>query len=178
VIFTRTELAGVVIVDLDPREDERGFFARAWCAREFREAGLPDRIVQASISRNRKRGTLRGLHYQVAPHDEDKLVRCTRGALLDVAVDLRPDSPTHLRHVAVELRADTGRALFIPRGFAHGFQTLEDDTDVFYQMTAFHEPGAGRGLRWSDPRLGIRWPITPPILHPRDAAYPDLLPLA
>ena len=172
-IFTPTELPGAVLVDLERHEDERGYFARTWCAREFHAAGLSDRLVQASVSYSRRRGTLRGMHYQVAPHEEDKLVRCTAGAIWDVAVDLRPDSPTFLRHVAVELSAAEGRAFYIPRGFAHGFQTLEDDTEVFYQMSAFYAPEAGRGLRWNDPALGITWPLADPILHPRDAAYPD-----
>jgi len=178
VIFTPTALPGAVLVDLERHEDARGHFARTWCAREFRDAGLSDRLVQASVSYNHRRGTLRGLHYQVAPHEEDKLVRCTAGAIWDVIVDLRPDSPTYLRHVAVELRAATGRALYIPRGFAHGFQTLEDGSEVFYQMSEFYAPEAGRGVRWNDPRFGIDWPIADPILHPRDAGYADYHPVA
>jgi len=178
VIFSPTDLPGVTLVDLERREDERGYFARTWCQREFGAAGLSDRLVQASVSYNRRRGTLRGLHYQTEPHGEDKLVRCTRGAVWDVVIDLRPDSPTRLRHHAVELRADTGRALFIPAGLAHGFQTLEDDTEVFYQMSEFYVPAAARGVRWNDPLFGISWPFALPILHPRDAAYPDFHPLA
>jgi dTDP-4-dehydrorhamnose 3,5-epimerase len=123
-------------------------------------------------------GTLRGLHYQVAPHEEDKLIRCTQGAIWDVIADLRPDSATYLQHLSVELRADSGRALFVPKGFAHGFQTLEDDTQVSYQMSEFYAPEAARGIRWNDPALRVLWPISPPILHPRDAAYPDFRPLA
>jgi dTDP-4-dehydrorhamnose 3,5-epimerase len=172
-IFTPTALAGAVLVDLERREDERGYFARTWCQREFRAAGLADHLAQASTSYSRQRGTLRGLHYQVAPHEEDKLVRCTAGAIWDVIVDLRRDSPTHLRHLGIELRAETGRALYVPRGCAHGFQTLEDATEVLYQMSEFYEPEAGRGIRWNDPLFGIAWPIPDPILHPRDAAYAD-----
>lgn len=177
-IFTDTELPGTYLVDLEVREDERGHFARTWCRREFEAHGLPGGLVQCSLSFNRQRGTLRGLHYQAAPHAEDKLVRCTHGAIWDVVVDLRPDSPTYLRHLGIELRAETGRALFVPQGFAHGFQTLEDATQVFYQMTEFYIPEAGRGVRWNDPAFGIRWPIAAPILHPRDAAYPDFRPVA
>lgn len=172
-IFTPTELAGACLVDLEPHEDERGTFARTWCAREFTEHGLPSDFVQSSLSRTRRRGTLRGMHWQAEPHAEDKLVRCTRGAIWDVVVDLRPDSPTRLRHVALRLDAETGRSLLVPRGFAHGFQTLEDDAEVLYLMTAFYEPSAGRGARWNDPAFGIEWPIDDPLLHPRDASYPD-----
>ncbi|MEX2156218.1 MAG: dTDP-4-dehydrorhamnose 3,5-epimerase [Gemmatimonadales bacterium] len=172
-IFTPLELAGAMLVDLERHADERGFFARTWCQQEFRSAGLSDRLVQASISHNRCRGTLRGMHYQEPPHAEEKLVRCTHGAIWDVIIDLRPASPTYLRHLGVELCADTGRALFIPTGFAHGFQTLRDDSQVFYQMSHFYAPAAARGIRWNDPRFGIEWPATPPLLHPRDGAYPD-----
>lgn len=172
-IFTPTDLAGAWIVDLEPYEDDRGMFARTWCAREFAEHGFPTAFVQSSISRSRLRGTLRGMHWQAEPHAEDKLVRCTRGSLRDVIVDLRPGSPTRLRHVAVDLDGESGRALFVPKGFAHGFQTLEDDVEVLYLMTEFYEPSAGRGARWDDPAFAIRWPIPDPILHPRDASYPD-----
>lgn len=175
-IFLPTELPGVVIVDLERREDDRGFFARAWCRREFAAAGLPDDLAQCSLSRTRRRGTLRGLHYQGPPHEEDKLVRCVRGAVYDVALDLRRRSPAYLRHVAVELSAENGRALLIPRGCAHGFQTLADDTDVFYQMSAYFAPDAARGVRWNDPAFAIPWPIPDPILHRRDADYPDFRP--
>jgi dTDP-4-dehydrorhamnose 3,5-epimerase len=178
VIFTEAGLSGAVLVDLERHEDERGFFARTWCRREFEQHGLPGTLVQCSMSHTLRRGTIRGLHYQAAPHEEDKLVRCTHGAAWDVIVDLRPGSATHLRHFAVELTAENGRALFIPRGFAHGFQTLEPDTRMFYQMTEFYEPGAARGIRWNDPLLGIAWPIADPVLHPRDAAYADYRPLA
>ena len=172
-IFTPTPLAGAVLVDLERNEDARGYFARTWCRREFAAAGLDVALAQCSVSHNRRRGTLRGLHYQAAPHEEDKLVRCTRGALHDVIVDLRPGSATYTRHFAVELTVENGRALFIPRGFAHGFQTLADDTDVLYQMSEFYAAEAARGVRWNDPAFGIAWPIAEPILHPRDAGYPD-----
>jgi dTDP-4-dehydrorhamnose 3,5-epimerase len=173
VIFTPTELAGAWLVDLEPHEDERGTFARTWCGREFAERGLPSDFVQSSFSRTRRRGTLRGMHWQAAPHAEDKLVRCTRGAIQDVIVDLRPDSPTRLRHLPVRLDGETGRSLLVPKGFAHGFQTLEDDVEVLYVMTAFYEPSAARGARWDDPAFAISWPIADPILHPRDASYRD-----
>ena len=174
--FTATSLPGVYLVELEPRADDRGFFARTWCRREFAAQGLSDELVQCSLSFNRRRGTLRGLHYQVEPHAEDKLVRCTHGAIHDVVVDLRPGSPTFCRYVAVQLAATTHRALYVPRGCAHGFQTLADDTQVFYQMSEFHAPGAGRGVRWNDPRFGIVWPVADPILNARDASYPDFVP--
>jgi dTDP-4-dehydrorhamnose 3,5-epimerase len=175
-IFTPAPLAGAWLVDLERREDPRGFFARTWCRREFAAKGLDARLVQCSMSRNARRGTLRGMHWQVAPHEEVKLVRCSRGAVWDVIIDLRPGAPTYTRHFAAELTAESGRALYIPEGFAHGFVTLADDTDVLYQMTAFYEPGAGRGVRWNDPAFGIPWPVAEPILHERDASYPDFVP--
>jgi len=173
VIFTPTAVGGAVLVDPERREDERGFFARTWCAREFADAGLPAGLVQCSISWNARRHTLRGMHWQAAPHQETKLVRCTRGALLDVVVDLRPGSPTWLRHVAVELSADNRRALLIPPGAAHGFLTLVEGTEVLYQMDAFHAPEAARGARWDDPALGIAWPAAPAVISERDRTYPD-----
>jgi dTDP-4-dehydrorhamnose 3,5-epimerase len=176
VIFTPTAVGGVFLVDLQPREDERGFFARSWCRREFADMGLETELVQCNVSLTRQSGTLRGLHWQHPPHGEAKLVRCTRGALWDVAVDLRPDSPSYLQHVGVELTAENRRALFLPVGCAHGFQTLVGDTEIFYQMSACYAPDAQRGARWDDPSLGITWPIAPPTLTARDAAYPDLHP--
>ena len=172
-IFLPLALPGAMIVDLERFDDARGFFARAWCEREFAEAGLNPALVQASISHNRRRGTLRGMHYQAAPHAEDKLVRCIHGAIWDVIIDLRPESPTYLQYRGVELNAARGRALYVPKGFAHGFQSLTDDAQVFYQMSEFHAPDAARGIRWDDPRFGIDWPERPPILSPRDASYPD-----
>ncbi len=172
--FVPTQIADCQIVAVEPHEDERGAFARTWCQNEFDGAGLPNRLVQCSVSRNHKRGTLRGLHFQLPPSREGKLVRCTRGAIFDVVVDIRWTSPNYLGNVSVELTADNGRAIFIPPGCAHGFQTLEDDTDVFYQMTDVFAPDLGAGLRWNDPALGIDWPIDTPIMNDRDRDYPDL----
>jgi dTDP-4-dehydrorhamnose 3,5-epimerase len=177
VIFSPTTLDGAVILELDRRNDDRGYFARTWCQRELEQAGLNPSLVQSSVSFNARRHTLRGMHWQAAPHAEVKIVRCTRGAILDVIIDLRPESPTYMRHFAVELSAESGRALYIPEGMAHGFVTLEDSTEVFYQMSEFYEPASARGLRWNDPAFDIQWPVSAPILHPRDAAYPDYNPL-
>jgi len=173
VIFTETVLSGAYVIDLEPQADERGFFARIWCAREFAARGLESRLVQSSVSVNTRRGTLRGIHYQAPPHAEVKLVRCTRGAVFDVIIDLRPDSATYLRPFGIELTAENRLALYIPKGFAHGFQTVVDDTEVFYHMSEVYVAAAGRGLRWNDPTFGVPWPIVPPILLARDATYPD-----
>jgi dTDP-4-dehydrorhamnose 3,5-epimerase len=173
VIFAPTALSGAVVVELERREDERGFFARSFCRREFEAQGLDPCVAQCNVSFNRRRATLRGLHWQAAPHGEVKLVRVTRGALWDVIVDLRAGSPTFTRWFGVELTADNRRALYIPTGFAHGFQTLVDDVEVFYQMSAFYVPDAQRGARWDDPAFGIEWPLRPPFLCDRDASYPD-----
>jgi dTDP-4-dehydrorhamnose 3,5-epimerase len=153
--------------------DERGFFARSWCEREFREHGLNSELVQCSISFNKERGTLRGVHYQAAPNPEAKLVRCTRGSLYDVALDLRPDSSTYLKWTAAELSAENHRALYIPEGCAHGFLTLEDQTEVLYQMSEFYYPEAARGVRWNDPAFGIEWPGKVEVISERDRIYPD-----
>ncbi len=174
--FSPTKLPGVWIVDLERHEDERGFFARSWCQRELAQRGLDARLVQCNISFNHKKGTLRGMHYQAPPHEEAKLVRCTRGAIYDVVLDLRASSPTHRQWVAMELTAQNGRALYVPAGCAHGFQTLEDNTEVFYQMSQFFELESARGIRWNDPTLAIRWPIANPTLSERDRKLP-LLPL-
>ena len=155
--------------------DERGFFARSYCAQEFSSHGLESRIVQCNISFNRRAGTLRGLHYQAEPHREAKLVRCTMGAIYDVIVDIRPESPTYLQWFALDLNADNRCMLFVPPGFAHGFQTLRDGSEVFYQMSEFYHPGSARGLRWDDPRLAIRWPLPEPILSERDRSFPLLM---
>jgi dTDP-4-dehydrorhamnose 3,5-epimerase len=171
--FIPTALEGAFLVDLERHEDERGFFARTFCAREFEAHGLPSTLVQCNVSFNPRRHTLRGMHWQAEPHGEDKLVRVTSGAVLDVIVDLRRNSPGHLRHLAVELDAEGRRALFIPRGMAHGFLTLAERTEVFYQMTAFHEPAAARGARFDDPAFGIRWPFPPALISERDRSYPD-----
>ncbi len=177
-IFLRTPLAGATIIETEPHVDARGSFARTWCHREFTNAGLNADMVQSSISRNTRAGTLRGMHWQAYPYEEVKLVRCIRGSIYDVIIDLRPTSPTYMMHCGFELDAESGRALYIPEGFAHGFVTLEDDTEVLYQMSNYYEPGAARGARWNDPAFGIAWPIENPILHPRDASYPDFAAVA
>jgi len=171
VIFSETKLEGVYIIDLEKVEDERGFFARTFCQRDFEAHGLNPRLVQCSISLNKKRGTLRGMHYQAPPYQEAKLVRCTRGALYDVAVDLRVDSPTFKHWVGVELTAENHRMLYIPEGCAHGFQTLEDNTEVAYQMSEFYHPESARGVRWDDPAFGIQWPIKEVTISARDLNF-------
>jgi dTDP-4-dehydrorhamnose 3,5-epimerase len=172
-VFTSTPLAGVMIVDPIRREDERGFFARTWCSSEFREHGLVAALSQCSVSFNVSKGTLRGLHYQAHPHGETKLVRCTMGAIFDVVVDVRPESPTYTQWTAVELTATNRRMLYIPEGFAHGFQTLQDDTEVFYQMANDYVASAARGVRWNDPVFGITWPPDKRVISPRDQTYSD-----
>jgi dTDP-4-dehydrorhamnose 3,5-epimerase len=174
--FTPTDLQGLVAVELERFEDERGSFARAFCSHEFGLAGLPTVFPQCNISVNLRRGTLRGLHWQEEPYPEGKLVRCTRGAIWDVAVDLRRESSTFRCWFGVELTAANGCALYIPPGFAHGFQTLEDSSEVFYQMSNTYQPSLARGARWDDPAFGIAWPLPDPILSPRDAAYPAFEP--
>jgi len=174
--FTTGQLPGVWFVDVERLADDRGFFARTWCAREFREHGLPDTFRQASISYNRLAGTLRGLHFQKPPSREGKLVRCVHGAVFDVVVDLRPGSPGFLRHVSVELTAANRRAIYVPPGFAHGFQTLDADTEVQYQMTDDYQPGLSSGFRWNDPAFGIAWPLEPTAMSGQDRACPDFEP--
>lgn len=172
--FHETGIAGAVMVSIEPHADARGYFARTWCAREFAAHGLPARFVQASLSRNTRRGTLRGLHLQLPPSEEGKLVSCITGAIHDVVVDLRPGSPTFLRHFGVELSAERHDALYIPPGLAHGFQTLADGTEVLYQMTDYFAPELAFGVRWSDPAFAIAWPIaTPTAILERDAGYDD-----
>ncbi len=172
--FRETSLPGAFTVDIDANPDARGFFARTWCAREFAAHGLRDVCVQASISRNERRGTVRGMHMQLPPSQEAKLVRCTRGAIYDAIIDLRPESPTYLQHFGVELDGGKYNALYIPPMFAHGFQTLADGTEVFYQMSDFYAPHVSYGLRWNDSRFGVAWPLaTASEIHPRDATYPD-----
>lgn len=172
-VFHETKLAGAYVVDLEPRLDDRGFFARSWCQREFAQHGLNPALVQCNVSYNKLAGTLRGMHFQVAPHAEVKLVRCTRGAIYDVMLDLRPGSPTFKQHVGFELTADNRRALYVPEGFGHGYLTLTNDTDVFYQVTAFYAPDAASGVRWNDPAFGIVWPADVRLISERDAQYPD-----
>ena len=172
--FTETPLAGAYVIDVEPHADERGAFARTFCAEEFAAHGLDARVAQASISFNRRAGTLRGMHYQAAPHGEAKLIRCTAGAIFDVIVDLRPDSPTYTRHFGVVLTPADRRALYVPVGFAHGFQTLADDSEVLYQMSHPYAPQSARGVRWNDPAFGIVWPQTSErIMNERDRSYPD-----
>jgi len=173
-IFLETPLSGAYVVEIEKHEDERGFFARSWCAREFAAKGLDHNLVQCNVSFNKLKGTLRGLHYQIPPHAEVKLVRCTKGSLFDVIVDLRKDSPTFLKWFAIELTATNYKMLYIPKLFAHGFQTLEDDTEIVYQMSVFYQPGAAKGLRWNDLRLGINWPDARRIMSEKDQAYPNL----
>ena len=176
--FSETPLSGAFLIGLEPLADERGFFARTWCQREFEMHGLEGRLVQCSISVNTHGGTLRGLHYQAPPHEEVKLVRCTRGAIFDVIVDLRSESPTFARHFAAVLSPSNGLALYVPRGFAHGFQTLEDNTEVAYQMSEFYHPESARGVRWNDRAFGIPWPPTGHrIIAERDETYRDFGPL-
>lgn len=170
--FSPLSLTGAWLIEIEPRGDDRGFFARTWCAREFEEHGISASFVQASVSFNEVAGTFRGMHYQAAPHAERKLVRCTAGAIYDVIVDVRPDSATYRRWHGETLSAANRRAFYIPEGFAHGFITLEDKTEVLYEISAFHEPSAARGLRWNDPAIGIRWPREPGRISERDATYP------
>jgi dTDP-4-dehydrorhamnose 3,5-epimerase len=175
-LFTSTGVAGAFLVEPERIRDERGFFARTWCGDEFGAQGLNPSLVQCSVSFNRRKGTLRGMHYQTHPYQEAKLVRCTRGAMWDVAVDLRRGSPTYLAWHGVELTADNHAMLYIPEGCAHGFLTLADETEVFYQMSAPFAPTAARGVRFDDPALGIAWPGEVVVVNQRDRAWPDLHP--
>jgi dTDP-4-dehydrorhamnose 3,5-epimerase len=175
-IFTETKLKGAYTIDIQRHEDHRGFFARGWCQREFEEHGLVPQVVQSNISYNIARGTLRGMHYQVEPYGETKLVRCTRGAVHDVIVDLRPDSPTYLQWLGVDLSAENYRMLFVPVGFAHGFQTLTDDVEVTYQVSQFYAPASERGARYNDPAFGIEWPLTVQVISDKDRSWPDFQP--
>jgi dTDP-4-dehydrorhamnose 3,5-epimerase len=172
--FTEAALAGAYTIEMARSEDERGFFARAFSAEEFAAHGLPAHMPECSLSFNSRKGTLRGMHFQSAPHAEDKLVRCTAGAIFDVIIDLRPESPTQRRWFGTDLSADNRRSLFVPKGFAHGFITLEDDTEVFYMISVPYAAGFERGVRWNDPAIAIQWPIDPLVISTRDAAYPLL----
>ena len=172
--FTETPLAGAYVLDVTRLPDERGFFARTYCTEEFAAQGLAAQWSQCSVSFNLRRGTLRGMHFQAAPHEEDKLVRCTAGAIFDVIVDLRATSPTRRGWFGTELTVRNHRALYVPKGFAHGFITLADDSEVSYMISVPYAAGYGRGLRWDDPALGVQWPLTPSTVSARDAAYPLL----
>lgn len=176
-IFKETKLKGAFIIEMEPIKDMRGFFARAWCKKEFEEHGLKPYLVQANITFSREKGTLRGMHYQVAPYQEAKLVRCLKGALFDVIIDLRPDSPTYREWIDIELAEDNYKMLYVPEGFAHGYQTSEDNTEVFYQVSQFYCPESERGIRWNDPAFGIRWPQTQDlVISKKDKKWPDFLP--
>jgi dTDP-4-dehydrorhamnose 3,5-epimerase len=174
-IFEATQLRGAYFIDPQRLEDKRGFFARTWCEIEFRERGLNPRLVQCNISFNAKKGTWRGMHYQETPHEEAKLVRCTSGAIWDVIVDLRSESPTFRQHISAVLSAENRRMLYIPEQFAHGFITLEHNTEVFYQMSEFYSAKSVRGFRWNDPSFGIRLPIEVEVISERDRSYPDFV---
>jgi dTDP-4-dehydrorhamnose 3,5-epimerase len=173
-IITESPLSGAFIVDLERLEDERGFFARAYCPEQFAARGINAELRQCSVSYNSLRGTLRGLHYQGAPHEEHKLVRCTAGAIFDVIVDIRPNSTNYRRWFGTQLTAENRRSLFIPPGFAHGFVTLSDATEVYYMISVSHAPEHSRGYRWNDPAFGIQWPVIPNVISHRDAHYPLL----
>ena len=170
-IFTETKLRGAYIIELEKLQDERGFFARSFCQEEFKQHRLNFHIVQCNISYNKKKRTLRGMHYQVAPYEEAKLVSCIKGAMYDVIIDLRPDSPTYCQWIGAELTQKNYTMMYIPEGFAHGFQTLEVDTIIFYQMSEFYHPKSARGIRWNDPAFGIEWQIPQPILSERDKSF-------
>ena len=173
-IFRETKLAGAFVIELERREDDRGYFARTFCQREFDEHGLEPFIAQANLAYNKRRGTLRGMHFQYPPAAETKLVRCTRGAILDIIVDVRPESPTYLEHISVELSADNAFALYVPRRFAHGYQVLEDGTETSYQVGEFYTPETEGGLRYDDPALGLSWPLPVTELSDKDRVWPLL----
>jgi dTDP-4-dehydrorhamnose 3,5-epimerase len=175
-IFEETSVRGAYLVGPERHKDDRGFFARTWCQKEFAEHGLNPRLVQCSISFNARKGTLRGMHYQEAPHEEAKLVRCTMGAICDIIVDLRPGSATFGKHFAATLSAENRMALYIPEGFAHGFITLADDSEIYYQMSEFYAPESARGFRWNDPYFGVRLPLEVAVISERDRTFPDFRP--
>jgi dTDP-4-dehydrorhamnose 3,5-epimerase len=175
-IFRETELNGAFLIEPERLEDNRGFFARAWCRKEFMAHGLTGALVQSNISFNKRTGTLRGMHFQTAPYEEAKLVRCTKGAVYDVIIDLRPDSSTFLRWIAAELTAENHKMLYVPENFAHGYQTLADNTEVFYQVSQFYSPGSEQGLRYNDPTFGIKWPMDVQVISHKDRSWPDYRP--
>ena len=174
-IFTETNLKGAFVIEAELKEDDRGFLARSWCQREFQRQGLNPQLVQCNISFNKRKGTLRGMHFQSAPHQEAKLVRCSHGAIYDVIIDLRPQSPTFKRHFAISLTSLNRLMLYVPEDFAHGFLTLEDSTEVFYQMSEFFCAESARGIRWNDPAFGIPWPTSISVISERDRSYPDFV---
>jgi dTDP-4-dehydrorhamnose 3,5-epimerase len=174
-IFTETKLKGAFIIEPERLEDERGFFARIFDQKEFEAHGLNPRVVQCNVSFNKKKGTLRGMHYQIVPYQEAKLVCCIKGAIYDVALDLRPSSTTFKQWIGVELTATNRRMLYVPEGFAHGFETLKNDTEVFYQMSEFYHPESARGVRWNDPAFGIVWPDDIRVISDKDRQYPDFV---
>ena len=174
-IFSETPLKGAFLLEVEKREDERGYFGRTFCMREFESHGLNPRVVQCSISFNRRKGTLRGMHWQTTPYEESKLVSCLRGRIYDVIIDLRPDSQTYTRHFATELSGVNRQMVYVPEGFAHGFQTLEDDTEVFYQISQIYSSEHSRGARWDDPAFSISWPPAERIIIERDRNYPLFL---
>jgi dTDP-4-dehydrorhamnose 3,5-epimerase len=172
-IFSETRLKGAFVINPERLEDERGFFARSWCEREFKDHGIETKFVQCNISFNKKIGTLRGMHYQAAPYEEAKLIRCTMGAIYDVIMDLRPNSLTYREWVYTELTSDNRRMIHVPKGFAHGFLTLTDNSEIFYMMSESYVPGFGRGIKWNDPVLGITWPAEVRVISSQDQSYPD-----
>lgn len=173
-IFHETKLKGAYIVELDKKEDDRGFFARAFCSKEFAEHDMQPKVVQANMSYNKKKGTLRGMHYQVAPATEPKFIRCISGAIWDVIVDMRPESPTYLEHIGVELSASNRLAIYVPDMFAHGNQALTDDAELLYLVGEYYTPGYERGVRYNDPVLGIKWPLPVSVITEKDANWPLL----
>jgi len=173
-IFTETRLQGAYLIDLEPIADERGFFARSWCRREFEQHGLKTDLAQCNLSFNHHKGTVRGMHFQLAPHREVKLVRCIRGAIYDVIVDLRSESPTFKSWAGVELNAENRRMFYVPEGFAHGYQTMVENSEVFYLTTQFYQPDAERGCRWNDPAFAIQWPLEVTQISNKDKGYPDI----
>ena len=172
-IFNETELKGAYVIDLERFEDKRGFFSRSWCKEEFKKHGLNDRLIQCNISFNKKAGTLRGMHFQIHPYEEAKLVRCTMGSIFDVIIDLRKNSPSYKKYLGITMTSENRKMLYVPEGFAHGFLTLEDKTEIFYQMSEFYAPECARGYRWNDPAFGIKWPQNVSVISERDRDYPD-----
>ena len=172
-IFNETKLKDAFIIDLEKHQDDRGFFARAYCEKEFRDHGIESAVVQANVSYNKYKHTMRGMHYQTEPYGEAKLVRCTKGAIYDVIIDVRKKSPTYKEWIGVELSEDNYRMLYVPEGFAHGFITLHDETEITYQVSEFYTPGAEKGIRWDDPEFDIDWPAEPAVISGKDENWPD-----